>query len=249
MQPPTGAGAGSSPRFKWNFLRRSMIGPLSFHLNPESWTAMTTSERPVCDPPGDLDAHAGHAEELVRARVHERVGRAEVRAGVLPLLAVAAPGRAGHLVGERDAARRLARAVAAVGVGGVREKRLRDGRDDGQRSREREDGDREWSTALHWTRSSSGAQARPHRLVQFSRRQGGRQQTASGCAGHARESGSLVEDSIAPTCDFPRRQGGSRGAEAGGFWEGGRLRGDRRVSSRPIVTRDAAILAFPRLVC
>src|SRR6185295_11170366 len=46
-QPPTGAGAGSSPRFRWNFLRRSVTGPTSFHLKPESWTAITTSDRPV----------------------------------------------------------------------------------------------------------------------------------------------------------------------------------------------------------
>ncbi len=47
VQPPSGAGAGSSPRFRWNFLRRSFTAPLSFHLKPESWTAITTSERPV----------------------------------------------------------------------------------------------------------------------------------------------------------------------------------------------------------
>src|SRR5438067_1740758 len=46
-QPPTGAGAGSSPAFRWNFLRRSAIAPPSFHLMPESCTAMTTSGRPV----------------------------------------------------------------------------------------------------------------------------------------------------------------------------------------------------------
>src|SRR5439155_4894357 len=63
-------------------------------------------------PPGDLDAHAAHPEELVRTAVHERVGGTEVRARVLPLVAVAAPGRAAHLVGERDAARGEPRAVA-----------------------------------------------------------------------------------------------------------------------------------------
>src|ERR1700752_3764248 len=47
LHPPTGAGAGSSPRFRWNFFLRSLTGPLSFHLNPESCTAITTSERPV----------------------------------------------------------------------------------------------------------------------------------------------------------------------------------------------------------
>src|SRR6185503_3219078 len=46
-QPPTGAGAGSSPRFRWNFFRRSFTAPSSFHLKPESCTAITTSERPV----------------------------------------------------------------------------------------------------------------------------------------------------------------------------------------------------------
>src|SRR4051795_12365279 len=47
LQPPAGAGNGSSPAFRWNFLRRSLTAPTSFHLNPESWTAISTSERPV----------------------------------------------------------------------------------------------------------------------------------------------------------------------------------------------------------
>src|SRR5258705_2952527 len=44
---PAVRGAGSSPQFRWNFFRRSAIAPLSFHLNPESCTAIRTSERPV----------------------------------------------------------------------------------------------------------------------------------------------------------------------------------------------------------
>src|SRR3954470_9588920 len=48
LQPPAGAGNGSSPAFRWNFLRRSFTAPVSFHLKPESWTAISTSERPVC---------------------------------------------------------------------------------------------------------------------------------------------------------------------------------------------------------
>src|ERR1041384_388228 len=47
LQPPTGAGAGSSPAFRWNFFRSWFIAPTSFHLIPESWTAITTSGRPV----------------------------------------------------------------------------------------------------------------------------------------------------------------------------------------------------------
>src|SRR6185369_15877881 len=47
LQPPAGAGIGSSPRFRWNLFRRSFIAPPSFHSIPESWTAMTTSDRPV----------------------------------------------------------------------------------------------------------------------------------------------------------------------------------------------------------
>src|SRR5688572_16385797 len=44
QEPP---GAGSSPAFRWNLRRMSASAPASFHLKPESWTAMTTSERPV----------------------------------------------------------------------------------------------------------------------------------------------------------------------------------------------------------
>src|SRR6185369_16069808 len=47
LQPPVGAGIGSSPRFRWNLFRRSAMAPPSFHLIPESWTAITTSGRPV----------------------------------------------------------------------------------------------------------------------------------------------------------------------------------------------------------
>src|SRR5436190_216177 len=47
LQPPAGAGNGSSPAFRWNFLRRSFTAPVSFHLKPESWTASSTSDRPV----------------------------------------------------------------------------------------------------------------------------------------------------------------------------------------------------------
>jgi hypothetical protein len=67
-------------------------------------------------PPGDLDAHPAHAEELVRARQHERVGGAEARARVLPLVVVAAAGGARHLVRQRDAAERQARGVAAIRI-------------------------------------------------------------------------------------------------------------------------------------
>src|SRR5712692_2995323 len=47
LQPPAGAGAGNSPAFRWSFLRSSFMSPTSFHLMPESCTAMTTSGRPV----------------------------------------------------------------------------------------------------------------------------------------------------------------------------------------------------------
>src|SRR5213593_1611715 len=47
LQPPTGAGAGSSPAFKWIFLRSWFMSPPSFHLIPESCTAISTSGRPV----------------------------------------------------------------------------------------------------------------------------------------------------------------------------------------------------------
>src|SRR3989442_648793 len=47
LQPPAGAGAGNSPRFRWNFLRSWFMAPVSFHLIPESCTAITTSGRPV----------------------------------------------------------------------------------------------------------------------------------------------------------------------------------------------------------
>src|SRR5207237_6828206 len=47
LQPPTGAGAGSSPAFRWNFFRSWAIAPALFHSIPESCTAMTTSGRPV----------------------------------------------------------------------------------------------------------------------------------------------------------------------------------------------------------
>src|SRR5438876_5711926 len=46
-QPPTGFGAGSSPGFRWSFLRSWLMSPPSFHLIPESCTAITTSGRPV----------------------------------------------------------------------------------------------------------------------------------------------------------------------------------------------------------
>src|SRR6185503_15835116 len=45
---PAVRGAGSSPQLRWNFFLKSLIAPSSFHLNPESCTAMSTSERPVC---------------------------------------------------------------------------------------------------------------------------------------------------------------------------------------------------------
>src|SRR6266478_2747243 len=47
LQPPAGCGAGSSPRFRWNLLRRSFIASRLFHSIPESWTAIRTSGRPV----------------------------------------------------------------------------------------------------------------------------------------------------------------------------------------------------------
>src|SRR3989442_5504206 len=47
LQPPTGAGAGSSPAFRWIFLRSWLMSPALFHRMPESCTAMTTSGRPV----------------------------------------------------------------------------------------------------------------------------------------------------------------------------------------------------------
>src|SRR5205823_7638868 len=119
-QPPTGFGAGSSPGFRWSFLRSWLMSPPSFHLIPESCTAITTSG-PRLEAPRDLDAHPAHAEELVRAPVHGGVGGAEVGARVLPLLAVAAARAPAHLVGQRDAAERQARAVAAVRVGRKRE--------------------------------------------------------------------------------------------------------------------------------
>src|SRR5688572_17440651 len=45
-------GCSSSPRFRRNFARRSFIAPRSFHLMPESSTAIVTSGRPVdvCHP-------------------------------------------------------------------------------------------------------------------------------------------------------------------------------------------------------
>src|SRR5438093_6993593 len=46
-QPPTGFGAGSSPGFRWSFLRSWLMSPPSFHLIPESCTAISTSGRPV----------------------------------------------------------------------------------------------------------------------------------------------------------------------------------------------------------
>src|SRR5437870_11589483 len=46
-QPPTGFGAGSSPGFRWSFLRSWLMSPLSFPLIPESCTAISTSGRPV----------------------------------------------------------------------------------------------------------------------------------------------------------------------------------------------------------
>src|SRR5207253_1794205 len=46
-QPPTGFGAGSSPGFRWSFFRSWFMSPPSFHLIPESCTAITTSGRPV----------------------------------------------------------------------------------------------------------------------------------------------------------------------------------------------------------
>src|SRR5438552_2001425 len=41
------SGTGSSPLFNQTLLLRSFMTPRSFHLIPESWTARTTSGRPV----------------------------------------------------------------------------------------------------------------------------------------------------------------------------------------------------------
>src|SRR5439155_27325204 len=47
LQPPVGAGAGSSPAFRWIFFRSWLMSPVLFHMIPESCTAITTSGRPV----------------------------------------------------------------------------------------------------------------------------------------------------------------------------------------------------------
>src|SRR5207244_4120066 len=77
---------------------------------------------PGLAPPGDLAAHAAHAEELVRAAEHGRVRGAEARARELPLVPVPAAARPAHLVPDRSAGyRRALRPVRRdAAAGGLR---------------------------------------------------------------------------------------------------------------------------------
>src|SRR2546429_456222 len=64
LQPPVGAGAGSSPAFRWIFFRSWLMSPVLFHMIPESCTAITTSGGRDSVRGGTTDTRFGQSKRI-----------------------------------------------------------------------------------------------------------------------------------------------------------------------------------------